>query len=304
MDHRIFVTGATGYLGSAIAARLKRAGHELFGLTRHAERGSVLAALGITPVIGDLANPDDWIGVLQNCDVVVHAAADSGAQWSIHDQRALGAIRTAAQDGRVRRLLYTSGIWVHGDGGGKILDESTPLAPLALVKWRAAHEDVALDLAEHEVQVTVFRPGIVYGESRGMIGAMFAEAREKKTITVAGDGSQHWCLVHRDDVADAYALALEHGRGGERYLLSDESALTLRQIADAIARVSGASVKPWDAADVRARLGDYGEALLTSVRATAARARRDLGWVPRHTSLVNEVDTLYRAWQSQREPVA
>ena len=300
MQHRVFVTGATGYLGSAIAARLRRSGNEVFGLTRSPDRAGALAALGITPVVGDLGKTDAFLGALRNCDAVVHAAAESGPHWAEQDEKALAAIRSAAQDGRVRRVLYTSGVWVHGDTGGAVVDESTALNPLALVHWRAAHEDAALDLGEHEAQTIVFRPGIVYGESRGIIGAMFAEAREKRTVTYPGTGDQQWCLVHRDDVAEAFALALEHGRGGERFILVDESRLTVRQIAEAIARVAGAALKPWDAQDVRAKLGLYGEALLTSQRATSAKARRKLGWVPRHTSFVNEAEELHRDWQAQQ----
>jgi nucleoside-diphosphate-sugar epimerase len=304
MPHRIFITGASGYLGSAIADRLLRAGHEVTGLTRSQEHASALAASGITPVIGDLSRPESYLHVLKNCDVAIHSAAEGGARMAEQDRRALEAIRAAAQDGRVRHLLYTSGVWVLGDTAGRTVDESTPLNPIALVKWRATHEDVAIDLAEFEVRSMVFRPATVYGEARGIIGAMFAEAAKKKIVRVPGTGEQTWGLVHRDDVAEAYLLGLEHGRAGERYLLVDESAFTLRQIAEAIARVTGATVQTWPAEEVLKQLGPFGEALLLSQRATAAKARRDLGWVPRHTSLVNEAEALFREWQSQRATVA
>jgi len=303
MSTRIFVTGATGYLGGAIAARLARAGHEVFGLTRDAERASALAAIGIKPVLGDLSERDTFMGALQNCDAAVHALYDED-DVAGRDQTALEAYRQAAQDGRVRRLLYTSGMWVHGDTGGKVIDESAPIAPLGVVAWRAAHEEVAMDLSEHEVTVTVFRPAIVYGESRGILGGMFAEARARRTVSYPGDGTQHWGMVHRDDVAEAYALALEHGRGGERYALVDETQLTVREIAEAIARASGAAARPWPRAEVIAKLGLFGEALLTDQKITAVKARRQLGWVPRHTSFVHEAEALYREWQEQQAGVA
>jgi nucleoside-diphosphate-sugar epimerase len=304
MQRRIFIMGATGYLGSAIAARLKRSGNDVFGLTRSAERAKALAALGITPVVGDLATPRAFIGALKNCDAVVHAAAESGPRWAERDRDALDAIRSAAQDGRVRCVLYTSGVWVMGDTGDKVADESAAANPLALVRWRAAHEEVALDLGEHDTRAIIFRPGIVYGESRGIVGAMFAEAREKRTVTYPGTGEQRWCLVHRDDVAEAYALALEEGRTGERFILVDESRFTARRIAEAIAGATGATAVAWDEQDVRKRLGAYGEALLSSQSATAVKARRELGWVPRHASLVAEVAGLQREWQAQQTPVA
>jgi nucleoside-diphosphate-sugar epimerase len=146
---------------------------------------------------------------------------------------------------------------------------------------------------------------MVYGESRGIFGSWFAEAREKKTITYPGDGSQHWGMVHREDVADAYALALEHGKGGERYLLSDESRYTVKQLAEAAAAAAGATAQSWPADDVVKTLSLFGKALLNDLQVTSAKARRELGWVPRHASFVNEAPSLWREWLDAKEaPVA
>lgn len=297
MPLRIFITGSTGYVGRAIADRLVRAGLEVHGLTRDADRAKALATAGIRPVIGNLADPESYLADLKNCDAVVHAAVDHEARTT-HDQLALEAIRAAAQDGRVRRLLYTSGCWDYGATGSQAADEGAPLQPITLVKWRPAHHEVAFDLAECEVVVSVMVPAIVYGETRGILGEWWAEARERHTVTYPGNGAQHWALVHRDDVAAAYALALEHGKAGERYLLADESQFTVKELAAAVARATGATPQSWPADQVQAKLGDYAEALLLDQRISAGKARRELGWVPRHTSFVNEADDLYREWQS------
>jgi nucleoside-diphosphate-sugar epimerase len=194
---------------------------------------------------------------------------------------------------------------VHGDRHGAITDESAPIAPLPLVHWRAAHEEVALDLSEFEVSTVILRPSIVYGESRGIIGAMWAEARDQHRVTYPGDGTQIWSLVHREDVAEAYALAIEHAPVGSRYLLADDQPLSVREIAGAIARTSGVEATPWAREEVLEKLGSYGEALLSGARVSAARARRELGWVPRHTNFANEAEALHREWQtSQGTPVA
>lgn len=296
MSDRIFITGATGYLGSAIAARLARAGHEVLGLTRHEERVTAMKAAGVTPVVGDLAKPETYVGILKNCDAAIHAAHDGGESSSV-DMRALESFRDAATDGRLRRLLYTSGIWVHGETGHQAADESTPLAPAELAVWRAAHEDVVLDLADRDVQPVIFRPGIVYGESRGILGPMFAEARDRRTVSYPGDGAQRWAMVHRDDVAEAYALGLEHAAPGERYLLVDGATPTAREVAEAIASLGGATARSWRADEVIARLGAYGKALLMSQTFSATKARRELGWVPRHTSFVKDVAALHGEWE-------
>lgn len=304
MKRRVLVTGASGYLGSAIAARLVRAGYEVSGLTHTAARAGVLEAAGIRPVVAELGDFAAYDGVLRNSDVVVHTAwtADNTAAL---DQQGLAAIRHAVQDGRVRRVVYTSGTWVYGDTGGLVADETRPLSPLPIAHWRAAHEEVALDLAHFEVDVVVLRPATVYGESRGILGAMFEEARERRTVTVPGSGGQSWPLVHRDDVSEAFALAIEHGRPGERYNLADDSQLTARQIGEAIANVTGAELRFLPPEAVLEMHGHYGEALLSSQKIASNKARRELGWVPRHNSFVREVDDLFREWSAGREaPVA
>ena len=299
MSERIFVTGATGYIGGAVAARLARKGHKVFGLTRQRDRAPSLEAAGIIPVVGDITGDRDWWGVLQNCDAAVHAAFD-GEHAADLDHDALEALRGASLDGRVRRVLYTSALWVHGHGRDGHADEQTPLAPLAHMQWQAAHEEIALDLAAHEVDVVVLRPAMVYGEHGGILGGWFAEASEQHTVTFPGDGSQHWSLVHRDDVADAYALALEHGAPGERYLLADESRHTVKELAEAVARATQSKAVPWPAADLVRTHGVLGEALLNDLTVSSAKARRELGWVPRHLSFVAEADDLWREWQSAK----
>lgn len=304
MSQRIFITGATGYIGSAVAARLSRTGHEVFGLTRSREHARALTALGVKPVFGDLAEPETWTGVLQNCDWAVHAAFDSEHGAPEQDQNALDAFRTAALDGRLRKLIYTSGLWVHGESAD-IVDESAPLKPLELVQWRVAHEEIALDLASHEVTTIVMRPGVVYGEHRGILGGWFSEAQANRTVTYPGDGAQHWSMVHREDVAEAYALALEDADTAERYLLTDESRFTVKALAEAAAAAAQAQAQPWPATEVVQTLGLFGKALLADLSVSSAKARRELGWVPRHTSFVNEAPELWREWQEAREaPVA
>jgi len=300
MNKRIFVTGASGYIGSVIATRLARKGHTVFGLTRSRAHAKLLEANGVAPVLGDLAGEQDWLGVLQNCDGAVHTAFDGENGAADVDHAALEALRLASLDGRVRRVLYTSATWVHGHGDGGCADERTPLAPLAVVQWRAVHEEIALDLVAHDVQVVILRPGMVYGEHRGILGGWFAEAHDTRTVTYPGDGSQHWSLVHRDDLAEGYALAYEHGTGGERYLLADESRFTVQELADAVAEATGSKTASWPAADLVKSMAGYGEALLNDLSVSSAKARRELGWVPRHVSFVAEAPDLWREWQAGR----
>jgi len=300
MNHRVFITGATGYLGHTIALRLLRSGHAVFGLTRDPARARMLADAGVTPVTGDFGDPETFLSELKNCDCVVHAALEAGPDASRQDQRALEAIQAAVEDGRVRRVLYTSSLWVHGDTAGTIVDENSPLDPPEIAAWRAPHEEVVLDLLEHDVTAIIFRPGMVYGGYRGRFGGWFREAREKGTVTYPG-GDQHWCTVHVDDVADAYALALEDGPAGARFILTDESRPTVHELAEAVAHVASARAVRVAPDDMSETFGPAGEALMMDLQATAGRARRELGWTPMHGSFVSEAERLFNDWRAGRE---
>src|SRR5262245_17900046 len=153
---KVFFTGATGYLGSAIAARLLRAGYEVRALARTQERAALVQAMGAEAVLGSFDDPEALVAEMKNCDAVVHVARDTDHAES-RDQAALEAIRTAAHDGRVRRLLYTSDARVHGDTRGAIVDETAPIAAAEQVRWRPAHERAALDLADVEVVTGALR---------------------------------------------------------------------------------------------------------------------------------------------------
>jgi nucleoside-diphosphate-sugar epimerase len=305
MAMRVFVTGASGYLGAAIAARLVKGDCEVQGLVRSEERAELVASLGVKPVIGDLEKPETFLSDLKNNDAVVHAALRSERETARLDRLALETIRAGVTDGRVRHVLYTSGVWVHGDTEGRTEDETATLHPAEYSTWRPAHEEAALDMVEQEAHVTVMRPGMVYGGIGGEFDHWFREARERKLVTYPGDGSQHWSVVHLADVAEGYRLALEHARGGSRYLLVDESRFTVRELAEAVARAAEATAQPSDPAQLEEKRGAYGAALLLDQRLTAAKARRELGWVPRHTSFVNEAPDLYGDWRAgERTAVA
>lgn len=294
MSQTVFVTGASGYIGSAVARRLVDAGLVVRGLTRNPVAAQSLRAAGIDPVVGDLNVAEEWIPAASECEAIVHVASDDQTLWET-DAAALTGFEQIAARGLLRKLIYTSGIWVHGEAGG-VLDENSPLRPLELVRPRPRHEARALALGN--VDGMVLRPAVVYGEARGILGPWFEEALMRRSITYPGDGEQLWPLVHREDLAEAYLLALRRGKRGEAYLLADGSSHRVRDLASALARACGATAKPWPAAQVLERLGAYGGALLTSLRVNSAKAERELGWRPNHTDFVAEAPALLREFHA------
>ena len=298
MSKRVFVTGASGHLGLAITRRLVAQGFEVTGLTRRPDHARRIEAAGARAVTGDLADSAGLAGPMRNADAVIHAAYDPAGESARRDRDALGAIRAAVQDGRVRKVIYTSTLWVHGDTGGRVVDEATRPEPAERVAWRPAHEEVALDMTGLGATVVVMRPGMVYGGARGYFGGWFREARDHGRIGYPG-GAQHWNMVHVDDVAAAYWLALEHATDGTRYLLVDESRFTVHELGQAAAHAAGVELVALPPEDVIGRMGPLGAALLADSMATAAKARRELGWTPLHTSFVAEAGALWETWQAE-----
>ena len=298
---QVFVTGATGYIGFAVATALRRAGHYVRGLARSEAKARRLAQAEIEPVIGDLADPQSYAEVAADCAVLIHTAFDYSADGVAKDRTAIEALLGAARWGaKSTTVIFTSGDWVYGDTGGRVVDETTPPAPPKLVAWRPAHEQMVLQAAG--VRGIVLRPGDVYGGAGGLTGMWFAGPGEGKQPTVVGDGRNQLPMVHLDDLADAYVRAAESERAGEIFNINDQSRLTTLELATAAARAAGfpGEIRPTPLPEARRTLGDLADALALSQLVDARKATRVLGWQPRHSGFLQEVDAYYRAWKAHQ----
>ena len=135
---RIFVTGASGYIGHAVAKAFRAKGHSVFGLVRADDQARQLMLEEITPVMGDLEQPHSYQGVLKNVEVAVHCAFDYSSEKGVErDAATIDAIlQIFSKSPLPRTFIYTSGVWVYGSRGYELVDESMPLKPLDVVKWR------------------------------------------------------------------------------------------------------------------------------------------------------------------------
>ncbi len=240
---RVFVTGATGFVGFAVATALRRAGHDVYGLTRATAKAPQLARQEIRPVIGDIGDPKSYADTAEECSVLVHAAFESSASAVAKDKTAVDALIEAGRRGsQPKTLIFTSGVWVHGNTGDKLVDETNPLDPIKLVTWRPAHEQLVLQAKA--VRGLVIRPGCVYGGRGGMTGDWFAAAAAGKAPTVVGSSQNRWAMVHIDDLADAYVRAAERELTGEVFDVTDRSRATVLEMATAAARAAGFQGEP------------------------------------------------------------
>jgi nucleoside-diphosphate-sugar epimerase len=237
---RIFLTGATGYLGSAIAASLVRARHDVTALVRSSTGAARVRSYGIEPHRGDLRDSSSYRDAALAADVVVHAAVESGPDRMDVDRVFVNAVAGPT-------LVYTSVLFVLGnvDAG----DESSPARGP-----RAEHERIVLAKGG-----AVIRPGMIHGDDAWLFTHPM----------LIGDGSNRWPLVHRDDVAELYRLVVEQRGSGIFHAVTE-----VRRARDVFPEVTAT---PLDAA--RETLGAFADALALDQNVSAARSRA-LGWQP------------------------
>lgn len=306
---RIFLTGATGHVGSVVLDALVRAGHDVTALVRTAEKGRQVAGRGGRPVLGDLSDPASYHDVAEAHDAYIHTALDRSARTIEIDQLAIETLAELARkprtggDGRV--LIYTSGVWVLGKAPDPA-DERAPVNPTPLVAWRPAVESFALGQTRPALRTIVVRPGVVYGGTRGIVADLLKDA-SNGLIRVIGDGQNHWPLVYDRDLADLYVRLVTHADAAGIYHANDEGDERVNDIVDGIAShmPMRPDVRHMPIEEARSKLGPYADALALDqiVRSTRAHS---LGWIPTLRSVRRNVARLleeFRASPDDREQV-
>jgi nucleoside-diphosphate-sugar epimerase len=284
----VFVTGATGYIGTAVAERLRSAGHQVSGLARSDASAAKLTAAGITPVRGDFRDPSSVGKPAGTADAVISLATTYDPAI---DGPAIDAILEALA-GSGKPFIYTSGIWSYGNTGDTVVDETAPPSPAELVRWRQAVEDRVIAVGSRGVRSVVIQPAIVYGRGGGLPAGFVQSAQEKGAAQYVGTGQNRWPLVHVDDLADLYALALEKAPPGTRLLAVTGRAHRVAQVAEAASRGAGAGGKTeaWPLDEARKVLGAYADALVLDQQASGQRARELLGWKPHRLGIIEELE--------------
>src|SRR5882672_6510963 len=226
---RIFLTGATGYIGSPVLDALVRGGHDVTALVRNNEKARRVAKRGGHPVIGNLADPESFRGSADAQDGYVHTAFDSASgRGPAIDKAALETMIAAAKRPctvgstapGTRFIIYTSGVWVLGRTS-EPAGEDAPINPIAMVSFRPLHEQLVLDAADDRLRTIVVRPGVVYGGGSGIVGEIFKSATNG-LVRVVGDGNNHWPLIYDRDLADLYARLAASGEASGIYHANDE----------------------------------------------------------------------------------
>lgn len=292
---RVFLTGGTGYVGAAVLDALVRGGHQVDALVRHNEGAARVQARGATPVLGDLMKPASWRDTAAAADGAVHAATEYGPRVREVDEAAVDTL--AALPPKPKRfLIYTSGIWVLGPAPTPV-DETAPLDPIEMVRWRPAHERRVLDTALAGTRAIIVRPGIVYGGSRGIVGDLLKDAANS-LVRIVGSGENHWPLIYDRDLGDLYARLVATPEAAGIFHATDGGAETVNEIVAALIEHAPTepSIRHVPLAEARKKMGPYADALALDQIVRSPRAR-GLGWAPTLHSVAGNAARLFEEWK-------
>ena len=279
----VLLTGGTGYIGSVVLNELRRAGHNVTAVVRSERSAEQVTAAGATAVQGDLADRAWLVEQLRGVDGAIHTASPGDATSPAFD-RGVVAAAVEAFDGTSKPYVHTSGLWIYGSGEG--LGEDSPLDPPALTAWRPSVEAEVLD---SDLVASIVVPAVVYGHRGGLPNLIVDAPRDGSgQLVLIGDGSQHWGVVHVDDLAVLYVSVLESGRALGRVLGVTDENPTVRDLGEA----TGADVVGEPASATRERLGEaFADALLLDQQFTLGSKAVALGWSPQGPTLVDDLGT-------------
>jgi len=292
---KVFLTGATGYFGTALIKNLMGAGHSVLGMARSDESAANLAERGIEVHRGELSDPMSMVAGAKDADAVIHTAfPQMGPDTDFEEISKMMSAAVAAMvdslKGTDKTFILTSGAGGYGpQTGTDPIDESTPV----VAPTHAPREQIVLGATSEGVRSIVLRPTVAYGYGgSGPIMGWFRVSREMGGGVYIGSGDALISTVYIDDLADLYRLALEKAEPGEAYNAAHGSAITTKEVAEAISKAAGlggktVSVPPEEVE----KLGFIGRIIGSSMIISSEKAQRELGWQPSGPSLLEELKT-------------
>jgi nucleoside-diphosphate-sugar epimerase len=288
---RVFVTGASGFIGSAVTEDLILAGHQVLGLARSDEGAKIVAAAGGEVHRGDIYDLESLRSGAAKADGVIHCAFDHDFTKFVEvcetDRKVIEALG-AALAGSGRHLVITSG--TGRNPSGKVRTEEDPLIPSSVFP-RGASEEAAEAVLAKGVSVSVIRlPQVHDPYKQGLITPLIAVARQKGVSAYVGEGTHRWAAAHRLDAAPLYRLALEKAVAGARYNAVGEEGVSLKEIAESIGRGLRIPVVSLAPEKMGEHFGWLSMMAGANMPASSVLTQQWLGWKPSHVGLIADLD--------------
>jgi nucleoside-diphosphate-sugar epimerase len=291
---RIFLTGATGFIGSHIVPELLAAGHEVLGMTRSEEGVRSLTAAGASPHLATLEDLDAIKSGAANADAVIHTAFDHDFSNFVanceKDKRVIEALGSVLK-GSARSLLITSGTGIGDPGDGRPASEDVfnPHHP----NPRIASELTAQRLLDDGVNISVMRlPQVHDTVKQGLITPYIAMAIEKGVVAYVGEGQNRWPAAHVLDVANLYVRASDKAEPGARYHAVAEQGVTARAIAEIVGAGLNLPVISLSAGEAAHHFGWFSMFASLDMPASSALTRATLGWEPTGPDLLTDLKNM------------
>ncbi|MDC0710623.1 NAD-dependent epimerase/dehydratase family protein [Stigmatella sp. ncwal1] len=292
---RAFVTGVTGYIGGSIAEGLRRQGYAVVGVVRNQADAARISALGVETVVGGLDDSALLGRLAREADVTVNAA-DSDHRGAI--EALVGALK-----GTNKTLVHTSGSSIVADEGTgepseRVFEDTTPFTPVPQKVARVAIDRLVRDSAREGIRSIVVCPTMIYGNGLGakrdsaQVPLLIRESLRRKAGVHIGPGLNVWSNVHIEDLTELYLLVIEKAPPGS-FFFAENGEAALKDIAAAISRMEGWEGRTfrWELPEAIQAISEetarYGLASNSRVRATEGKK---LGWSPRHTSLLKDIE--------------
>lgn len=288
---RVFVTGATGFIGSAVVRELQAAGHSVLGLARNDAAAETLAAMGAEAHRGDLSDHASLAAGARAADGVAHLAfnhdfANSTIEASSEIDGQVVRAMLVALEATDKPFVVTSGTALLASSRTATEDDAPPSGYL-----RAASEEAALEFAGRGVRTSIVRlPPSVHGTGeKGFVPMLIEVARRTGFAAYVGDGDNRWPAVHRFDAARLYRLALEGAAPGARFHGTAEEGVPMRGIAGAIGSGLGVPVRSLSADEAAAHFGWFAGFAAIDNPTSSAVTRETLGWTPQEADLLADI---------------
>ena len=297
---KIFITGGTGFIGSAVVKRLVQSGHQVTGLTRSPQKKVEFEKLGGKAISGDINSPETYLKIAADQDVCVHVASEFGPKMEGSDRKTIEALIGRLREVRnPRAFIYTSGVLVLGDTGKTPADETATTPPLPLLAWRLNHEKIVTGAGDEKLLTAVIRPGFVYGGTKDLISGYFESAARDGAAVYVGHGKNRMSLVHIDDLAELYCCVIEKKAKGVFHGV-DGAAPQIIEIARtaSVAAGKGGATKSLSVEDARQQMGMFAD-LLCADQWIVARRSSEIGWMPLYPPFTDNADKIFKEWKQK-----